>query len=316
MNEEKVVSSSRLPAMPVAPEEVQVSGPDSLWDIEMKPCMDTIPINSQETAQMISVLPKVEPVIFPKREYLRMLADFNHGAGRIPHDFLRFDPAGLETPLRELLHAEDKWTYVEPIEGKEWTDDPNESEEEEKVRTLVSQSGLCGNSAAFIRNRMMELSGTLPQRYAMAVEEMKHTGPTYMQEKKTLPRSPEKVGEIQPKRKGGVITWCRKIPLGDCEAQEVTIGNLHFRAIDFGDTVRLSERSKVALGNIDALERNQCVLIHTAAGTQWAREGGKTVFPHCHECWMRPRNGVRENSPMRRTLWQLLGSERIYMQWR
>ena len=100
-----------------------------------------------------------------------------------------------------------------------------------------------------------------------------------MQVMEPAPRSPVKVGEIQPNRKGGVITWGRTIPLGDFEAQDITIANLHFRAIDFGDTVRLSERGKIALVNTDAFERNQCVLIHTVAGAQWAREGRRNGVP-------------------------------------
>ena len=87
------------------------------------------------------------------------------------------------------------------------------------------------------------------------------------------------VGEIQLRRRGGVITWGRKIPLGDCEVQERTIGYLHFRSVDFGDTIRLSERNRVCLENVAAQERNRCVLLHLVAGTQWGREGKKNGAP-------------------------------------
>ena len=67
--------------------------------------------------------------------------------------------------------------------------------------------------------------------------------------------------------------------MGDCEVQEVKIGKLHFRAVDFGDTIRLSEKSTKTLGNIEHQEKNQCVFTHAVSGTQWHREGRKNGVP-------------------------------------
>ena len=97
--------------------------------------------------------------------------------------------------------------------------------------------------------------------------------------KSVVSRTGEMNPTIQPRRGDGVITWGKKIPIGDCEAQDVTIGKLHFRSIDFGDTVRLPERSRVALGNIGSSGKNQCVLLHAVAGTQWNREGKRNGVP-------------------------------------
>ena len=65
--------------------------------------------------------------------------------------------------------------------------------------------------------------------------------------------------------------WGSSIPLGDCEAQEVTIGEFHFTAIDYGDTILASEVLKRETKNIDSTECNQCVLLHLVAGLQWVR---------------------------------------------
>lgn len=92
-------------------------------------------------------------------------------------------------------------------------------------------------------------------------------------------RKGEKKPTVGPKRGDGITTWGKKVHLGDCEVQEVTIGELHFRAIDFGDTIRLSERSRAILGNIEPLELNRCVLLHAVAGAQWRREGRKNGIP-------------------------------------
>ena len=69
------------------------------------------------------------------------------------------------------------------------------------------------------------------------------------------------------------------MPLGDCEVQEITIGCLNFRAVGYGDTIRPSERGRIELGNPDARERNQCVLLHVVDGTQWESEGGGDGIP-------------------------------------
>ena len=198
IEERRIESSSRLSTMPVVLGEVCIDTDDSvLGRTQVREQTD-----QSEDEQKPAMQQKTAPVIFPKQEYSRILKDFNPGAGRIPRDFLRFDPTELETPLRKLLHAEDNWTYVEPTDGKEWRNESEESEEGKKICNLIAESGMSGNPAAFVRNRMMELSGTLHQRYEMALEEMKLKGPSYMQLMEPNLRSPVTVGEIQPERRG------------------------------------------------------------------------------------------------------------------
>ena len=68
-------------------------------------------------------------------------------------------------------------------------------------------------------------------------------------------------------------------PPGDCEVQDLCIGNLHFEAVDFGDTIRLTEAARVATQNVDPFEKNQCVWIHLVAGTIWTRPGSHLGIP-------------------------------------
>ena len=42
------------------------------------------------------------------------------------------------------------------------------------------------------------------------------------------------------------IMWWRNVAMGDCEAHDVTDGAFHFRAIDYGDTTRLSGKPRKA----------------------------------------------------------------------
>ena len=62
------------------------------------------------------------------------------------------------------------------------------------------------------------------------------------------------------------ITWGDLIKLDDCACQNVTIGQLHFCAVDFGDSIQLNEFLQRKLVSSDRLERNQCAVIAAAAG--------------------------------------------------
>ena len=92
-------------------------------------------------------------MIFGKDEYLQRLEDYNPGADKIPHDFLRFNPTELEGPLRELLHAEDTWTYVPLAHCKPWNKELTETKEEIHVREYIKEKKLNANHAAFVRER-------------------------------------------------------------------------------------------------------------------------------------------------------------------
>ena len=89
---------------------------------------------------------------------------------------------------------------------------------------------------------MLGDTGELRDRYDRASLEMEDHGPSYMQQENLAKCIVNRAWEIRQKRDNGVITWGRKIPLGGCEVQEITIGKLHFRAIDYGATIRLSGR--------------------------------------------------------------------------
>ena len=182
---------------------------------------------------------------------------------------MRFGPTELETPLSELLRADDQWTYVPEKEGKPWEVAHVKTEEESIIELTIAEHGLDGAQAALVSERMLNDSGNAQERLQRALAEMNEDGPSYMHQLNMVKNIAVRAGEakqsIRPKRGDGIITWGNRIPLGDCEAQEVAIGKLHFRAVDFGDTIRLSENGRRALGNIEPQEKNQCVLTHAVA---------------------------------------------------
>ena len=62
------------------------------------------------------------------------------------------------------------------------------------------------------------------------------------------------------------VIWGGTLKLDDCTSQLVPIGPLSFYAIDFGDTLSLSDQLQRSLNSQDKTERNQCTLIALAAG--------------------------------------------------
>ena len=224
-----------------------------------------------------------EPIIFDDEEYARRLRDYNPGVDQIPHDFMRFDPTELETHLRELLHANDQWAFVQEKDTKAWEIPHVKTEKEEEIDQLMEKQDLTGNPAAYVRERMLQDSGMLQGRFDKELEELEEEGPSYTNQLKIVKELAKGTGgkprEIEPKRGDGFTTWGTKVPLGDCEVQELTIGKLHFRAIDYGGKIRLSEKNRKVLGNVGPFEKNQCVLLHAVAGTQWNRDGRRNGIP-------------------------------------
>ena len=232
---------------------------------------------------MDTTLVEKRPVIFDEEEYGMKRQDYNPGVDSIPHDFMRFGPAALENPLMELLHADDQWTFAHEKEGEEWNIPHVKTEIENGADKVVYDNQLSGDQAAFVRERMLADSGGLNDRFLRATIELQEDCPIYAHQLKLLngivARTGGKKPTIRPKRGDGIITWGNRIPLGDCESQEATIGKLNFRATDFGDTIRFSERSRKFLGNIEPQEKDQCVLLRVVAGAQRIREARKNDIP-------------------------------------
>ena len=71
-----------------------------------------------------------------------------------------------------------------------------------------------------------------------------------------------------PFRGAGVcrIVWGISCQLGDCRRQDLPLAPLAFRAIDFGDTIRLGEFLQRQLASAEREGRSQCTLIALASG--------------------------------------------------
>ena len=66
---------------------------------------------------------------------------------------------------------------------------------------------------------------------------------------------------------------------GDVTAQELPIACFHFQVIDFGDSIPIQDALMRSTGNVENVERDQCVLLHMAAGILWNESGRPKRVP-------------------------------------
>ena len=59
----------------------------------------------------------------------------------------------------------------------------------------------------------------------------------------------------------------------DYSSQSLSIGNLFWTGIDFGETSHLGNKPRAALSEPGKSERNQCVILHLAAAYEWVLQG-------------------------------------------
>ena len=66
---------------------------------------------------------------------------------------------------------------------------------------------------------------------------------------------------------------------GDFASRELADACFHFQVIDFGDSNPLREAMMRSTGNVENVERNQCVLLHLAVSMLWNESGMSKRVP-------------------------------------
>ena len=89
-------------------------------------------------------------------------------------------------------------------------------------------------------------------------------------------RHPRSAGETWD----GPVSWGDRYPIIDYNAQELTIGNLHFLRVDMGYEVPMGTQLRTASEAPGKLERNQCVCVHLALGMEWVAQGRPRRIPN------------------------------------
>ena len=101
------------------------------------------------------------------------------------------------------------------------------TELETEVGSAICAQKLQGNQSTYVRGCIMTSTGEIINRLDEAYKLMDRVGPSYMQQQTIANDLAHRSGEMSAKRSDGVLSWGIKIPLGDCEVQEIAIGKFH-----------------------------------------------------------------------------------------
>ena len=152
----------------------------------------------------------------------------------------------------------------------EWQDEQAPTAKEEEVEEFLRNGGEVGDHATYFRPRVMASESPRNEVYDMAASDLARLGPSFA--RRETPRGEKGYGGTQPRRHHKEsIQRGRKIPMGDCEAQESTMGIPNSRMWILGDTIRISDAIQKETKNLENRDPNQCVLLYRVAGTQSAR---------------------------------------------
>ena len=75
------------------------------------------------------------------------------------------------------------------------------------------------------------------------------------------------------------VVWGRSISLSGCCIQDVCISDLYFTVVDYGDNIPTSVELQRILGYAQDEEKNQCVILHLAAGLVHVEMGSNYPLP-------------------------------------
>ena len=207
--------------------------------------------------------------------------------GETPDDIGTFDFALMEDDLRRVLYGDEQWvgttsqprTTIETMfdgaaeyttlykEMDPWLKNVDESIHCQLVNWAKHRGNADGES---IQRRVLEGLGNMITHGNRLSRALASEGYALIQGTNT-----HLTGEDSSCR----IFWGKTMQLDDCRAQSATIGCLSFEAIDYGDTIPLSDFLQRQLNNEDRSEKNQCALIALAAGLVSLTQGQERFLP-------------------------------------
>ena len=203
--------------------------------------------------------------------------------GIIPDDLHRFDCTAADDPLRLILNTSDNWTHptTEPCQliPPLVTLTPDEFDIEEFWRTLPFH--VPGRIAPFLRSSMLKSNDvgnwTALARSLGTLEEFGSR-----RDKSDDQVCLDYASEVPNSRTGRKLQQQvirgQHMTLDDCPTQEISISELRFTAVDYGDSIPTSEELQQILGFAQKEEKNQCAVLHLAAALVQSETGLKR--PH------------------------------------
>ena len=229
--------------------------------------------------------PKASGIYVPKQDGDCVAVDpgsSNPSVGNIPPDFIDVGFTAMEKELDSLVHGNDSWTaVVDPLAFIPWHDRAALSDRQVSLESWWDQHQpqLHVDIEPWVMF-FMDKSGAHFSKDLLlqALDSLKTQGSS--KQRLLAGESIHLINSIQDGFQRETQSYWGVIHKhGDFTAQELTVACFHFQVIDFGDSIPLTEALMRSTGNIDNVERNQCVLLHLAAGLLWNETGRKKQVP-------------------------------------
>ena len=211
----------------------------------------------------------------------------NEWMGQLPDDIGTFDYTLTEDDLRRVLYGDDNWVGITPVPAISLD---NILEQRTLNKQMAPEaSPYLEHVDSTIHCALINWANHSGNPEGLTVQELVLKGlgniilhgnakaRTYASEAFVAIQGTS--SHITDENGACRIYWGNATQLDDCRSQSVAIGTLSFGAIDFGDTIPLSEMMQKNLNNEDRSERNQCTLISLAAGLANLARGQERFLP-------------------------------------
>ena len=67
--------------------------------------------------------------------------------------------------------------------------------------------------------------------------------------------------------------------MGEVAAKQLSVGGLEFAVLDYGDQLHIPLKVRMCSNEENNPEKNQCSIIHLAAGIEWRMQQRPNRFP-------------------------------------
>ena len=209
-------------------------------------------------------------------EVLVRKTNTNPAAGDIPADFGDIVYAALENKLEQLVHSTDDCAAINtPEQLIQWKDrsllpDRKTSLEscwgqaQPRISTFIEpwvMQYMVNSSLSFPTELLKAALTSLSVKGSSKQRLLAWEGLAYLDQVK---------GGHQKETQS---YWWEVLRRGDFASQELSIACPHSHVIDLGESIPIQDALMRGTGNVENVGRNQCVILHLAAGMLWNESG-------------------------------------------
>ena len=193
----------------------------------------------------------------------------NPAAGEVPPDFADIGYTALETKLNQIVYGSDSWAdATEPDHLTPWRDRSVLTSRQTALESWWGQYQ--PRIDAHIEPWIVHFMDKSPEPLTLELLKRGLSDLSRQGSSKQRFLAEEGLKSMDSARVGHQSTtqsyWGKVLRHGDFSPRELTIACFHFAVIDFGDSIPIQDALTRSTGDVENVERAQCVLLHLAAG--------------------------------------------------